>query len=211
MLELNRAFRENWTLRTNYTWGETEGNHFGNNEVALFQDSLFEGLGGLEVCTATSYVGCRPGSTDATIRNREGVGNTGREHILNIVGLKVFPIGEHSIGLGGYFGFRSGERWGLRAPASVRSPVSGGQTIQTTTYVEQRGAQQLEDTMTLNLSGHWEFPIAGQFSGRLGAEVVNVTDEQELVGMNFNTGQPDSGKLAFQSPREYRFQVGVTF
>ena len=65
--------------------------------------------------------------------------------------------------------------------------------------------------MTLNLSGHWEFPIAGQFSGRLGAEVVNVTDEQELVGMNFNTGLPDSGKLAFQSPREYRFQVGVTF
>ena len=115
VLELNRAFRDNWTLRTNYTWGETTGNHFGNNEVALFQDTLFEGLGGIEVCTATSYVGCIPGSTDATIRNREGVGNTGREHILNIVGLKVFPIGEHSIGLGGYFGFRAGERWGLRA------------------------------------------------------------------------------------------------
>ena len=125
VFELNRAFRDNWTLRTNYTWGETEGNHFGNNEVALFQDSLFEGLGGLEVCTAASYVGCRAGSTDATIRNREGIGNTGREHILNIVGLKVFPIGEHSIGLGGYFGFRSGERWGLRAPTSVRSSGFG--------------------------------------------------------------------------------------
>ena len=124
VLELNRAFRDNWTLRSNYTWGETNGNHFGNNEVALFKDSLFEGLGGLEVCTATSYVGCTPGDTDATIRNREGVGNTGREHILNIVGLKVFPIGEHSIGLGGYFGFRAGERWGLRAPATVRHPVS---------------------------------------------------------------------------------------
>ena len=210
LLELNRSFRDNWTIRSNYTWGETTGNHFGNNDVALFNDSLFEGLGGVEVCTATSYAGCTPGDTNATTINREGVGHTGREHILNIVGLKVFPIGEHSIGLGGYFGFRAGERWGLRQPATLRHPVSG-QTIQTTTYVEQRGAQQLEDTMTLNLSGHWEFPIAGQFSGRLGAEVVNVTNEQELTGINFNNGLPVAGKLAYQSPREYRFQVGVTF
>jgi hypothetical protein len=208
VLELNRAFRDNWTLRTNYAWGETTGNHFGNNEVALFQDTLFEGLGGLE-CVGNP---CIPnGRTDTTTRNREGVGNTGREHILNIVGLKVFPIGEHSIGLGGYFGFRAGERWGLRAPATLRHPSIANQTISTTTYTEPRGSQQLEDTMTLNLSGHWEFPIAGQFSGRLGAEVVNVTNEQELIGINFNNGQPVAGKLAFQSPREYRFQIGVTF
>jgi hypothetical protein len=212
VFQLNRAFRDNWTLRTNYAWGDTTGNHFGNGEVALFQDSLFEGLGGIEICNATSYVGCRQGSTDATIRNREGESNTSREHVLNIVGLKVFPIGEHSIGLGGYFGFRSGERWGLRAPTTVRHPTaSPAQNISTTAYVEPRGSQQLEDTMTLNLSGHWEFPIAGQFKGRLGAEVVNVTNEQELIGINFNTGLPVAGKLAYQSPREYRFQVGVTF
>ncbi len=70
---------------------------------------------------------CDPAAPTPRSVNREGVGNTGREHILNIVGLKVFPIGQHSIGLGGYFGFRAGERWGLRAPTTVRIPGSGSE------------------------------------------------------------------------------------
>jgi hypothetical protein len=40
---------------------------------------------------------------------------------------------------------------------------------------------------------------------------VNVTNEQEVISINLTTGQPDAGKTAIQSPREYRFQVGLTF
>jgi hypothetical protein len=200
-LELNRAFRDNWTIRTNLTLGETRGNNFGDGEVSVFKDTLFDALGGVDVAT---------GRTDATVVNREGVGNTGRGQILNIVGLKQFPIGSHTIGLGGYFGYRSGERWGRRGPVTLRSPVSG-QTINSTIYLQPRGSEELEDTMTLNLSGHWLFPIAAQFKGRVGVEAVNVTNEQEVISINSTTGLRDAGKQAFQAPREYRFQVGVTF
>jgi hypothetical protein len=207
--ELNRAFRNNWTLRTNYTLGETTGNNFGNGEVSVFEDDLFEALGGVEVCTAASYVGCMLNSTDATIRNREGVGNTGRRHILNVVGLKQFPIGNHTIGLGGYFGYRSGERWGLRVPTTLRHPVSG-KTINSTTYVQPRDAGQLEDTMTLNLSGHWLFPIAAQVKS-VGVGAVSITNEQELIGIQISNSQPVAGKLAYAGAAQYRFQIGVTF
>jgi hypothetical protein len=200
-LELNRAFRDNWTIRTNLTLGDTKGNNFGNGEVSVFVEDLFEGLGGIDVAT---------GRTDATIVNREGVGNTGRSRILNVVGLKQFLIGSHTLGLGGYLGYRSGERWGLRVPVTLRHPVSL-QTINSTTYIQPRDAEQLEDTHTLNLSGHWLFPIAAQFKGRVGVEAVNVTNEQEVTGINVATGERDAGKVAFQAPREYRFQIGVTF
>jgi hypothetical protein len=208
LFELNRAMRDNWTLRTNYTLSETTGNTFGNVlGGTLAEDDLFEALGGVE-CVGNP---CIPnGRTDTTIVNREGIGNPTRKHNLNIVGLKTFPIGNHSIGLGGYFGYRAGEYWGKRTTTNVRHPVSGN-TISTTRYEQPIDANQLEDTMTLNLSGNWQFPIKGQFSGRLGVEAVNVTNEQEVIAINHNTGLAEVGKLAYQQPREYRFQVGLTF
>jgi hypothetical protein len=210
VFELNRAFRDGWTVRTNYTYSDGDGNTFGTGDGTTDADTLFELLGGLEVCTASSAPGCTPGSTDATIRHREGSGNTEREHILNLVGLKNLELGSTTLTLGGYFGFRSGEPWGLRAPTSLRHPVSGI-SQSTTTYVTDRDANQMEDTYTLNLSGYWQFPISGRFEGRVGVEAVNVTNEQEVISINLTTGQPDAGKTAIQSPREYRFQVGLTF
>ena len=45
-LEVNRSFRDNWTLSTNYTWGEGVGNNFGRNDnTVLFDEDLFEGTG----------------------------------------------------------------------------------------------------------------------------------------------------------------------
>jgi hypothetical protein len=69
----------------------------------------------------------------------------------------------------------------------------------------------MEDTYTLNLTGWWQFPIAGVWSGRLGVEAVNVTNEQEVISFNLATGQPDAGKQAIQAPREIRLQIGITF
>jgi hypothetical protein len=208
-LELNRSMRDNWTIRTNYTLSETTGNTFGQtNGGTLANDDLFEGLGGVE-CVGTNP--CVPnGRTDTTIVNREGIGNNSRRHVLNILGLRDFPIGTHSIVLGGYFGFRSGERWGKRTATQVRHPTSGN-LISTTRYEQPIDAEQLEDTYTLNLNGQWRFPIRGQFEGRVGIEAVNVTNEQEVIAINHATGQRDTGKLAFQSPREYRLQIGFSF
>ena len=110
---------------SNYTWGEGDGNNFGAAEnVVLHNDDLFEALGGVEVGT---------GRTDATIINREGRGPFDRTHILNLTGVKNFTLGNHKIGVGGYFAFRSGERWAQRLATQIGTPLST-QRISTTTY-----------------------------------------------------------------------------
>jgi outer membrane receptor protein involved in Fe transport len=210
-LEANRAFRNNWTVRTNYTYGDNTGNNFGNNNSALDNDDLFDALGGFEVCTAASYAGCVSGRTDTTTRNREGRGPFDRQHNVNLVGLKQFVFGSHNVGLGAYFGYRSGERWGLRPNTTVRSPVSAAITIPTSTYQTPRDANKMEDTYNLNLTGTWTFKIKGAVQGRLGAEVANVTNEQEIISYNATAGTPSPGKFGIQAPREYRFQAGITF
>ena len=200
--EVSRALRQGWTVRVNHTWAENRGNTFGAGEnVVLYDDDLFEGLGGVEVGT---------GATDATIVHREGRGNFDRTHILNVVGLKQISIGAHTIRVGGSFSFRSGERWGLRANTTLVHPDSG-KTIRTTSYRQPRDAEQLEDTFVVNLTGTWTFPLGPRFNARVGIEVTNVTDEQAIIGVNRANGQPLPGVAAFQAPREVRGQVGITF
>jgi outer membrane receptor protein involved in Fe transport len=209
-LEANRAFRNNWTLRANYTIGKNNGNNFGNNSSALDNDDLFDALGGVEVCTAASYAGCVPGTTNATTRNREGRGPFDRKHNFNLVGLKQFELGTHHLGVGAYFGYRSGERWGNRPSTTIQHPVSR-QPIATSTYRTPRDANQMEDTFNLNLTGTWTFPIRGAVQGRVGVEAANVTNEQEIISYNVTAGTPSPGKFGIQTPREIRFQAGITF
>ena len=72
-IEVNRSFGNGWAVRTNYTLGEAEGNRGGGGDT----DTLFEGLGGVEVAT---------GRTDATIVNRAGRTGFDRTHIVNLLG-----------------------------------------------------------------------------------------------------------------------------
>ncbi len=201
-LGLKRSMRNNWMASVNYTWSNGEGNNFGaGDNTVTWDDALFEALGGAQVGT---------GATDATIVNRYGHGFSHRDHNLNIVGVKRIPIGSHNISLGGYFGFRGGEYWGLRRNTFVQHPVSR-QRIRTSSYSEPRDAQQMEDTFNLNLTAQWNFPIRGPVQGRIGLEAANVTDEQELIGINRANGRPFPGVAAYQIPREYRLQIGFVF
>jgi hypothetical protein len=205
-LELNRSFREGWAVRSNYTWGEAEGNVDFNTD----DDDLFEGLGGREVCAVPPYPGCVNGRTDTTSINRAGRNSWDREHAFNLVGIKRWEFGKQSIGAGAYFFYRSGARWGLRPSTTLVHPTSG-QTITTSTYTEPRDANQLEDTYQVSFSADWSFPIAGDVRGKVGGEVSNVTNEQEVVVINLASGQPSPGIIAYEVPREFRLTVGVTF
>jgi hypothetical protein len=203
-LELNRSFNNGWAVRSNYTWGDSEGNVDFNTD----DDDLFEGLGGVD-CAGTPT--CVPtGRTNVTVVNRDGRTSFDREHVFNLVGLKRFDFGNHDLSLGAYYFFRSGLRWGLRPNTTLIHPVSR-QTIPTTTYTQSRDAEQLEDTFNVNLSADWTFPIAGTVRGKLGAEVANLTNEQEVIVINLATGNPSPGIAAYQIPREFRVKVGVTF
>jgi hypothetical protein len=197
VLELNRSFRGGWAVRSNYTWGDAQGNVEFNTD----DDDTFEAMGGVEEGT---------GRTDATMSNREGRPWFDREHVLNLAGLKRWEIGGHDVGFGANYFFRSGARWGLLSNTTIVHPVSF-QAISTTTYLEPRDTQQLEHSFSLNLTADWSFPIAGSVRGEIGAEVANVTDEQEVVVINQANGAPAPGIAAFQLPRELRVKLGVSF
>ena len=134
-----------------------------------------------------------------------------RKHILNVSGAKTFEITERQrLTFGTWFTYRTGKPWGLRPNAVVRAP-NGTATITTTRYLEARDANELDEVYALNLTGAWEFPIAGRVSGSARAEVANVTDQQEQIAVNLATGQPIGVRQSYQKPREMRFVLGVRF
>jgi hypothetical protein len=197
VLEINRSFRGGWAVRSNYTWGDSEGNVAFNTD----DDDTFAALGGVEEGT---------GRTDATSVNRAGRLWFDREHVLNLAGLKRWEIGRHDVGFGAYYFFRSGQPWGLLGFTTIVHPVSL-QTIDSSTYLEPPDARRLEDTSSLNLTADWSFPIAGSVRGKIGAEIANVTDEQEAVAINVVTGETSGGISSYQVPRELRLELGVSF
>jgi hypothetical protein len=197
VLELDRSFRGGWAVRSNYTWGKADGNVEFNTD----DDDTFEGMGGVEEGT---------GRTDATVVNRGGRLWWDREHVLNVAGLKRWTPGRHDAGMGAYYFFRSGQRWGTIASTTIVHPISG-ETIDSTTYLEPNDAHQMADTFGLSLVADWSFPIANRVRGKVGVEVANATDEQEAVAVNVATGEPSGGVVAYQVPRELRVELGVSF
>ena len=196
-LSLNGSFARGARLRFSYTRGRADGN------MASFSDDddLFEALGGVEAGT---------GATDATIVHRDGRTNWDRSHLVDLTIFDRWSLGAHELGMGLFVELASGERWGRRPFTTIVHPTSG-QRIITSTYREPRDARQLEDTFSLNLSADWTFPLRSSLRGRLGVELTNLTDEQEVVRVNIINGRPVSGIRAYQLPRELRVVLGIEF
>ena len=199
VLQLSRAFRNNWTVHTNLTLNDTAGNvqSTSNNDVT------FDGLGGIEVGT---------GATDATSRFTRGRLNifNNRAHILNIIGIKRWQIGKHALNTGVYFNWLAGRYWGFSAITTIFHPQSL-EELRVSTLLEPRDASQLPDNKTLNLNLSWVFPIRGVLEGQLGFEVANATNEDVQTGVNSRTGLPVNVVGAFQRPREFRLNAGFRF
>ena len=193
-LELNRRFSNNWVVRANYTLGRSEGN------ISWVIEDLGE---------ARSIVDEETG-IPVSLLNRWGPLGQDRTHIFNIAGAKTWQLGKHSFDVGGMFWYRSGRPWNLQETVLLVHPVSG-LPIQTTKYLEPRGSHNLPDTFNLNLTGTWSFPLGSLLEGSLRVEVANVTDEQEQVDVNQNTGEPVEVRKSWQRPREIRFVAGVRF
>jgi hypothetical protein len=141
---------------------------------------------------------------------RYGRGPQDREHVLNVTGLRNWEVGSHVLGLGAFLWFRSGQPWGRLSNVTLRHPGSG-QVIRSTVYTEPRDAHLLPDTINLNLTGSWSFPLGARLEGTLRAELANVTDEQDAIAINSNTGQVVPVRSSYQTPRELRLLAGVRF
>ena len=198
LLQLNRAFRNDWSLQMNYArdWNE------GNNESRNDNDDHMEGFGGIEVSTGILNPTSGP--------NWFGPISYQRDHIVNVVGMKRWRFGSHDLMTSASAHLADGEPWGLQPATQVRHPVSG-QTITTTTLRDKRGTNRLDDFFTLNLNATYQFPIRGGVQGIIGGEVANVTNEQALILINTRNGNPAGSLDTYQYTREFRLKVGVRF
>lgn len=198
LLQLNRAFRNDWSLQMNYArdWNE------GNNESRNDNDDHLEGFGGIEVSTGILNPTSGP--------NWFGPISYQRDYIVNVIGMKRWRFGSHDLMTSASAHLADGEPWGLQPATQVRHPVSG-QTITTTTLRETRGTNKLDDFFTLNVNATYQFPIRGGVQGIIGGEVANVTNEQALVLINTRNGRPQTSLSTYQLTREFRLKVGVRF
>ncbi|MDE2850228.1 MAG: TonB-dependent receptor [Acidobacteriota bacterium] len=197
-IEANRLFRDNWTLRTNYTLSSTEGNINSLND----NFNLYEGLGGIEVGTGLTNATSSPYWFGRLLEDRE--------HLANVVGMKRFVFGRHDLVLGGFLRYASGAPWASHVSTQVRHPVSN-QPITTSTFREPAGSHRLPDTWTVDLSLMYSIATAGNVRAKIGFDLANATDSQEPISINTQTGVPRARVSSYQRPREFRLKVGFSF
>lgn len=197
-IEANRLFRDNWTLRTNYTLSSTKGNINSLND----NFNLNEGLGGIEVSTGLTNATSSPYWFGRLLEDRE--------HLANVIGMKRFVFGRHDLVLGGFLHYASGAPWASHVSTQVRHPVSG-QTITTSTFREPAGSHRLPETWTVDLSLMYSIAMAGNVRAKIGFDLANATDNQEPISINTQTGRPRARVSSYQRPREFRLKVGFSF
>ena len=141
--QVNRAFRNNWSLQSNLSISNTDGTIQSSSD----NDNHNEGFGGIEVGTGILNTTSSP--------FWDGPLTWDREIMVNIVGIKRWVFGNHDLMTSAFLKYTAGEPWALHPSTRVAHPVSG-QTISTTTFREPRGSQQLEDFWMLNLNATYQ-------------------------------------------------------
>ncbi len=196
ILELNRNFRNNWTLISNLYVGEAKGTE---------GTAYLAGIGGLE-----------GGRNNVNTLNKPGqfANNSEFPEVFNLLGIKRWQIGKHTLNTGAHYRARTGRLWQMTRTASLRHPLTNAR-IRVSEYLQPQASQQLDTSTELNLNASWIFPpIRGKYEIQLGAELANALDGDSQLFVNTVTGRPTGrggGDIAYQRPQEYRFNVALRF
>jgi hypothetical protein len=147
--------------------------------------------------------------------NRWGDLREDRPHLFKIRGAYRWELrAKHSLNVGAFYYRHSGNPWGRVEEQTIPDaldPLNTNATV--TVFLEPWGTHRTASQQQLNLNLGWGFPVAGKLAGELGVEVINATDEQELIGIS---GLPTSGTSVqqssnFQDPRRLRALLTLRF
>jgi hypothetical protein len=207
-LVIQRRFKNNWMMAASYTLSKTEGNcqYLDNGQCIADYGELIAFTNDEGV--PWSHV------------NRYGSLPQDRPNVFKVRGAYNWQLGRgHSILFGGLAYYHDGPVW--TPYTSLTDPISGGSVL---AFEEERGSRRLGGRKQLDFNVQWSFPIAGQFDGFLRTEILNLTNEQEQIGI---AGMAESCFWAdgdctseptplptgqnFQYPRTIRIQVGFNF
>jgi hypothetical protein len=150
--------------------------------------------------------------------NRQGDMPIDRPIIAKSYGYKQWQMGKQTFNLGGVFTWQNGSPWQVTraiSSAALRGEaealLDNARNSDVGVFFTPRGTNDNDDFWWLNLSGAWNFPIKGDWTGGLRLEISNVFDEQTQVATSDQTGAPLRSRRSFQQPRKFRLVGTVRF
>lgn len=195
-LSVQRRFADGWSFLGAYTLSKTEGNcNFANDGGCgdLGDHVQFVNEDGIPFSRV----------------NRWGPLATDRPHNFKVSGSYQLAVGEsHTLDFTSYAFYQSGQPWNLVVPLQEPNTTQG-----VTHFIEPRGSRRNPDQYQVNFGLGWSFPLSKRVRAQLMSEIVNVTNEQELIGVIGRgiDGTPTPTSLNYQVPRFYRLEATLRF
>jgi hypothetical protein len=203
-ISIQRRFRNGWMVGANYTYSRNLDSCFYGADGGCSHN-----YGELEEWTMED--GTQVSHWPYPMRSYQD-----RPHVGKVRGTYNWRLGKgHSLNIAGLAYFNSGRAWSRGEtqtyPEELPDPLDQNPTR--FVYEEPYGAERLNTRYQLDLNLEWRFPIGGDFSGYVRGEVLNVTDEQELLAITGlpNTGIPSQSTSNYQYPRMLRMLAGFQF
>jgi hypothetical protein len=202
-LSVQRRFTGNWMIAASYDLSETEGN------------CQYDDNGGCAANYGELDIWTNANGTPISEINRWGPLREDRPHMFKLRGAYRYDItAKQSLNAGAFFYIHSGYPWNRVEEQTIPDaldPLNTNQSV--TVFLEPQGSRRTPTQHQLNLNLAWGFPVGGKVSGELGTELINVTDEQGLIGI---AGLPTTGTALlqsgnFQNPRRLRAMMTFRF
>lgn len=194
-LLLQRRSAGRWQLVGSYTWSEAKGNLFTNAGLDDFAD--FTDV------------------SDVNRANRLGPAPYDRPHELRVFGTYRFDLGRSSLALASVLRYSDGTPFERRKIEPVFVDEVQEIEIDGVRFITPRGSERLSGVFQWDGALNFDLPFSGGLELELKAEVFNITDESEQLGIETLEGSPIFGlprTLAdFQAPRSYRMTLGLRF
>lgn len=216
IVEVEKRYSNNWTLRGSAVFSKTEGN--------TTTDTGFD--------TYDSFAG-----VPQTTENRYGRLAFDVDTAFKLFGSYRIPLKSkrHMLEVGGFFDWAAGNRYeGTQQVTVVVGPgpdgvqdvplgssdagITDDQTGRVTQWFTPRGAFQEDDWWYLDFQTRYQFVIAKNVTIEARMDIRNITNEQTVLAVNENyntdgTPQDNFGYPVtwsqFQRPRNYRFNMAI--
>lgn len=227
-LTFEKRFSHNWNALANYTFSETEGNHFSRAFSSLRDYTSAQCRTTIDLSIGNN--GIIPCSEVVSSARLSGNPGYDRPHHFKVLGGYSRPLGpvNLAIGLGGEY--ISGLKFSKTRAVNVLLPgttTNAGPTL--TYFYEGIGQDQLDAIHSIDTSLEVTIPLFKLVELGVKGEAFNVTDQQEQTSVNntvfcgqtsgassaCTTARTNFGKAtargSFQAPRSYRLTALLRF
>ncbi len=205
-LTAEKRFSTNWQILASYTLSRAEGNH-----EASFSTQLFDYAG--TTCNVPA-VGTEPAVSgdcpDILAHNRRGLLSYDVTHLVKVFAAYTLPLSIVNITAAPSFTFTSGLPYQQQQIFNINADTD-------VYYYTQKGSSRLPNWYALNFALAADFKVFGPLQLGIKGEVLNLTNQQEVVALggnsllpNANFGLPRSRNDLVQ-PRNFQFSAYLKF